>query len=74
VGIAKPAAEGTPGGNAYRLRLRLGLSQKDIAERTGLTQQAVSKFETGLSLPRWPTLEKYAAVYGVTVEQMLGGE
>lgn len=34
----------------YRLRRRAGLSQEQLAETIGVSRQAISKWESGLSL------------------------
>jgi DNA-binding XRE family transcriptional regulator len=59
-----------------RLRLRAGFArQVDAAEMLNVDQTAVSKWETGASLPRPPTLLKLATLYGCTVDELLrGGE
>lgn len=41
-------------------RLRLGLSQAEVAERMHTTQSAVSKFERAGGDPRLSTLQRYA--------------
>lgn len=43
-----------------RLREKSGLSQTDVAERLGISQQAVSKFERMESDPRLSTIRSYA--------------
>lgn len=42
------------------LREQSGLSQTDVAERLGISQQAVSKFERMESDPRLSTIRSYA--------------
>lgn len=41
-----------------KLRLGLGMSLADFAERLGVTVAAVSRWETGNRHPRYETLEK----------------
>ena len=45
--------------NIYALRRKNGLSQEQLAERIGVSRQAISKWETGLSTPE---LEKLKAL------------
>ncbi|MEW9554043.1 helix-turn-helix domain-containing protein [Nonomuraea sp. NPDC050783] len=48
-------------GEAVRLRReQLGLTQAELAERTGLRQPAVARFETGGAMPIIPMLERLA--------------
>lgn len=42
-------------------RLKLGLSQTEVAERMGTSQSAVARFESGEADVRLSTLERYAA-------------
>lgn len=46
--------------NLIRKRESLGLSQQEVAERLGVTQSAVAKFESGERDPRLSTLRRYA--------------
>lgn len=59
-------------GTEIRNRRRtLGLTQADIAEATGLSQQAISSIEKGRSLPGLDTAVRIARALGVTVEDLL---
>jgi HTH-type transcriptional regulator, competence development regulator len=52
-------------------RLRQGLSQRDLSERTGITAANISRLETGeTSQPRPSTLRKLAAGLGVEVAEL----
>lgn len=50
-----------------RLRHDLELSQRDVAERMGISQQAVCKLERYDADPRLSTLERYANAVGALV-------
>lgn len=50
----------------------LGLTQKEVASRMGITQAALSQMESGEKKLRKASLEKLAAALGVTVEQLRG--
>ncbi len=52
-------------------RKRAGLSQEALAERLGVSRQAVSKWETGEALPETGKLAALAAALGVTVDWLL---
>lgn len=50
----------------------LGLTQKEVAKRMGITQAALSQIEEPGKRPRKVTLEKIAAALGLTVDQVNG--
>ena len=55
----------------YERRCRIGITQSEMAERLGVTNKAVSKWETGKSKPTTNTLRKMAALFGISVEELL---
>lgn len=57
-----------------KLRKEKNLTQKDLAEILGVTDKAVSKWETGKCYPDIETLEKTAYFFGVTVNDLLSGK
>lgn len=57
-----------------RVRKELGLSQEDLAEQFGLSVQAVSKWECGLSYPDITLLPQIADYLGVTLDMLLRGK
>ena len=52
-------------------RVRLGLSQREIAEQLDVSVQAVSKWERGLAAPELFALCGLAGVFGVSVDALL---
>jgi transcriptional regulator with XRE-family HTH domain len=54
------------------LRERAGLSQLQLAERLGVTQQAVALWERKTTAPRSDTLAKLSQALGVRVDELLG--
>ena len=50
------------------------LTQKEFANRIGVTQGAVQKYENGVNYPGYGVLEKIAEFGEVTVEWLLRGE
>lgn len=58
----------------FSCRRRLGLSQEQLAERLGVSRQAVSKWETGEAAPELGKLAQLAAVFGVTADWLLSEE
>lgn len=53
------------------LRRQEGLSQEDLAEKLGVTRQAVSKWERGETLPDTDNLVTLARLYGVSLDDLL---
>lgn len=55
-------------------RKELGLTQQELADKLFLSNKAVSKWETGQSLPDIGLLEPLAQCLGVSVAELLRGE
>lgn len=55
------------------LRLDCQLTQAQVAERLGVSDKAVSKWERGLGCPDISLLNELASIYGVEVETLLAG-
>lgn len=53
------------------LRRKAGLSQVDLAERLGVTSQAVSKWECGNAIPDIDLLLELSHLYNVSINEML---
>ena len=54
------------------LRKQYKLTQKQVAERTGLAVSAISSYESGARFPTYPTLIKLASMYHVSCDYLLG--
>ena len=54
------------------LRRDLGLSQEEFAQRLRVTRQAVSRWETGETVPSTATLKEIAKTFQVPVDRLLG--
>ena len=59
------------GENLVRLRKLHQLTQEDVAEKIGVTRQAVAKWEAGDSMPDLVTGRKLAEVFGVTLDELV---
>ena len=55
----------------YQKRKDLGLTQDELGYKLGVTNKAVSKWETGDNLPDIMMLKKLAQVFGLTVDELL---
>lgn len=56
----------------YELRRRDGLSQEALAEKIGVSRQAVSKWETGAATPELDKLRALCSCFGVTLDELTG--
>ena len=52
-------------------RKELGMTQLELAEKMGVTDKAVSKWERDLSYPDVSSLPKLAEVFGMTVDELM---
>lgn len=60
-------------GNVIRDRRRTGdMTQEQLAERLGVSPQAVSRWEIGTAYPDLELLPVLAGMFGVTLEELLG--
>lgn len=64
--------EQTLGKRIMEHRKRLGLTQDALAEKLGITAQAISKWENDQSCPDIAMLPRLAEIFGVTADELLG--
>ncbi len=57
-----------------RSRKALGLTQEGLAQKLGVTNQAVSKWESGQSCPDLALLPQIADLFGITIDELFGRE
>ncbi len=62
----------TIGQKISALRKEKGLTQEGLAEKLGVSPQAVSKWENDVSCPDIMLLPKLAELFGVTTDEILG--
>ena len=55
-----------------KFRRQKGITQQELAERLGVSFQAVSKWERAKSYPDIQLLPELATLLGVTVDELLG--
>ena len=55
-----------------KLRTERGLSQDDLAEKVHVTRQAVSRWETGETVPNTETLKLLSKLFQVSINTLLG--
>ena len=56
----------------YELRTKKGLSQDELAEKVFVTRQAVSRWETGETVPGTETLKLLSSLFNVSINTLLG--
>ena len=56
----------------FQLRTKNGMSQEELAEKVFVTRQAVSRWETGESIPNTETLKLLSKLFDVSINTLLG--
>ncbi len=64
----------TFGATLAELRRSKGMTQLDLADRLGVTDKAVSKWERDLAMPEVENLIKISDLFGVSLDVLLRGE
>lgn len=64
----------TMGDRLRELRLRGHYSQEEVARQIGITRSAYSHYEINNRQPVYETLMKLAALFGVSLDYIIGGE
>lgn len=62
------------GNKLYEYRTQKGLTQKELGKLLGVTDKAVSKWETGESKPRLDKMTQITELFDTSIDQMLGSE
>lgn len=60
--------------NLVKLRKQFGLSQEELAEKIGVSRQAVSKWERSESSPDTDNLIALSKIYNITIDEMINSE
>jgi transcriptional regulator with XRE-family HTH domain len=58
----------------YTLRKERGWTQTELADKLGITNKAVSKWETGDAFPETAQLVPLATIFNISVDELLRGE
>ncbi len=59
------------GEHIFELRKKSGLSQSELAEKIGVTNKAVSKWENGKAKPSTDVLRKLAVLFGQPIDELM---
>jgi transcriptional regulator with XRE-family HTH domain len=54
------------------LRTGMGLTQMQLSERVHISKAMMSSYETGSRLPSYDVLTKFAKIFGVSTDYLLG--
>ena len=57
----------------YQYRKQMGISQEELAEKIGVSRQAVSKWERAEASPDTDNLIELSKIYGVSLDEMMLG-
>lgn len=60
--------------NLYQLRKMRNLTQEEIAEKVGVSRQAVAKWESGETMPDLEKSRLLAGVFGVSLDDLVNYE
>ena len=58
----------------FTLRINLGLSQRELAQKCGVCQQYISFVEHNQRLPSVTVLKKMAEILGVSIDKLVSGK
>ena len=58
----------------FTLRKERGLTQEELATKLGITKNAVSKWERGISLMDMSLLNPLCDILGISITELLNGE
>ncbi len=58
----------------YELRKEKGMTQTELAGKLGVTNKAVSKWETGEAMPETGLLMPLSEIFGVSIDELLSGK
>ena len=57
-----------------KIRKDNNLTQKELADKLGVTYQAVSKWENGLNIPDIGIIKEISKIYNIEIDELLSGE
>lgn len=60
--------------NLKALRRQAGMSQEKLAEKLGVSRQAVTKWETNTGIPDIENLMAVSALFDISIDELLGNE
>lgn len=64
----------TFGNQIASMRREKGMTQSELAEKMGVTDKAVSKWERDLSCPDVSSIPRLAEIFGISVDELMQGK
>ena len=58
----------------YQFRRNSGLSQEQLSEKIGVSRQAISKWESGISTPELEKLLALSECFDITIDELVKDE
>ena len=62
------------GNKIIELRKENGLSQEELADKIGVSRQAISKWEIGMAIPRSSKVKKICEVFRISADELFDNE
>ena len=62
------------GANICKFRKSIGITQMDLADKLGISFQAVSNWERGISMPDISKLNELSVLFDISIDEILGNE
>ena len=56
----------------YDLRVKQGLTQKELAEELKVTNKAISKWENAQAMPSIDLLPKLSSLFNTSIDELIG--
>ena len=56
------------------IRKQAGISQEKLAEKLGVSRQAVTKWETDAGIPDIENIKAISALFDISIDELLGNE
>ena len=53
------------------IRKQMGMSQEKLAEKIGVSRQAITKWETGIGIPDIENIMAISALFGISIDELL---
>ncbi|MFR6508530.1 MAG: helix-turn-helix transcriptional regulator [Dorea sp.] len=60
--------------NVKMLRKQAGMSQEQLAEKLGVSRQAVTKWETGAGIPDIENIMAISMLFDISIDDLLSNE
>ena len=60
--------------NLKMLRKQAGMSQEQLAEKLGVSRQAVTKWETGVGIPDIENIMAISTLFNISIDDLLSNE